>query len=61
MSQCKACGASLKWIRTEKGKQMPVDAKPITVITELGKTIRAYTPHWSQCPGAEHFRKGDAA
>lgn len=57
MSQCKACGAEIKWIRTERGKQMPVDIKPITVITELGKTIRAYTPHWASCHGAEMFRK----
>ncbi|MBI1926937.1 hypothetical protein HYR99_22170 [Candidatus Poribacteria bacterium] len=57
MATCKACNAEIKWIRTEKGKQMPVDAKPITVITELGKTIRAYVPHWASCPGAETFRK----
>lgn len=60
MSQCKACQAEIKFIRTEKGRQMPVDIKPITVITELGKTIRAYVPHWANCPKAETFRKGAA-
>lgn len=57
MAQCKACNAEIKFIRTEKGRQMPVDVKPITVITELGKTIRAYQPHWASCPGADQFKK----
>lgn len=61
MAKCKACQQDIRFIRTEKGRQMPVDAKPITVITELGKTIRAYTPHWSTCPAAETFRKGGNA
>jgi hypothetical protein len=60
-ARCKACLQAIKFIRTENGKQMPVNLPAITVITELGKTIRAYVPHWSNCPGAETKRKGDAA
>jgi hypothetical protein len=40
----------------ENGRQMPVDTKPIAVITALGKTIRAFVPHWSNCPTADRFR-----
>ena len=57
MANCKACGAEIKFIRTENGRQMPVDIKPITVITSLGKTIKAWTPHWASCPKAEKFRR----
>ena len=37
MPQCKACDAEIRFIRTEQGRKMPVDAKPITGITSLGK------------------------
>lgn len=59
MAQCKACHAEIKWIRTAKNqRQMPVDLPAITVITENGQVIKAYTPHWPNCSGAETFRKG---
>ena len=62
MTRCKACNAPIKWIRTERGKQMPVNAKPLWVIAALGKTIQAFVPHWATCPGAEGFRpKRDGA
>ena len=57
MVHCKACEAEIKFIRTEKGRNMPVDTKPITVITSLGKTIKGFIPHWANCPGANQFRK----
>ncbi len=57
MPRCKSCDAEIRFIRTEKGRAMPVDIKPITVITSLGKTIKAFTPHWGDCPGGEHFKK----
>ena len=39
MPRCKSCHAEIKFIRTEKGRVMPVDIKPVTVITSFGKTI----------------------
>ena len=57
MPRCRPCSKPIKFIRTEKGRQMPVDIKPITVITSLGKTIRAFTPHWGNCEGGERFKK----
>jgi hypothetical protein len=32
---CRACGAPLRFIKTDKGKTMPVDAKPIKFIPEV--------------------------
>ena len=57
MPRCKSCDAEIKFIRTEKGRAMPVDIKAITVITSLGKTIKAFTPHWVSCSDASKHRR----
>ncbi len=31
MSECRDCGAELKFIRTAQGKLLPCEAKPVTV------------------------------
>ena len=54
---CKKCKAKIRWIRTEKGKWMPVDPKEITIITIEGETKKGYIPHWATCPNADEFRK----
>lgn len=49
MSYCKYCGAQIDWIRTTKGRHMPVEYWPVLVmpdrgdevfITDEGETIR---------------------
>lgn len=57
MATCRTCQAEIKFIRTEKGRQMPCEPKPVTVITSLGKTIKAFVPHWGNCSGATNHRK----
>ena len=42
MPRCESCDAEIKFIRTAKSRNMPVDIKPITVITSLSKTIKAW-------------------
>jgi len=59
MPRCKSCKAEIRFIRTEKGRMMPIEPKSITVITTLGKTIKAFVPHWTSCPGADAHRKRD--
>lgn len=54
---CKKCKAEIRWIKTEKGKWMPVDPKEITLISIEGKIIKGYMPHWATCPNADYFRK----
>lgn len=49
MATCKRCQSEINFIRTEKGLWMPVEPKSITVITSLGKTIKAFVPHWGNC------------
>ena len=46
-STCKGCGAQIYWVRTPKGKNMPVDPDG--------------TPHWSTCPKASAFKKAKAS
>ena len=40
---CKACGRSIVWIRTIKGKPMPCDAEPIPYM-ETPKGKRKLSP-----------------
>lgn len=39
MGRCRACGAAVAWVRTARGRWMPVDARPYYVVREL--------PEWS--------------
>lgn len=32
MSKCKVCGAEIKWIKTRKGKLMPVNVPPLEIV-----------------------------
>lgn len=32
MAKCKLCGAEITWIRTRKGKLMPVNVAPVNVV-----------------------------
>ena len=51
MARCKACGASIVWIATQAGKNMPCNAEQVTywkdtrgkdtIITPNGETARA--------------------
>lgn len=75
MPKCKACGKEIKFIETENGKKMPVDAEEVTIISKDGQVyngeklaiihvgngeIKAgHIPHWSTCSSPDQFRKGD--
>lgn len=51
MAKCKSCGASIVWIATQAGKNMPCNAEQVTywkdakgkttIITPNGETVRA--------------------
>ena len=41
-SRCRGCQAQIFWIKTEAGKNMPLDPDGI--------------PHWATCPKADQFR-----
>ena len=54
---CRGCRKNIKWIKTKKGKDMPVDPAEVTIVTEDGETKRGFIPHWATCPKANTFRK----
>ena len=60
-AKCKKCGADIRFIRTKNGKNMPVDDKLVTIITEQGKIFKGYVPHFVTCPYANEFRKKNPA
>ena len=55
-SCCRGCGVYIEWIKTENGKNMPVDPAEITIITAKGKVVKGFIPHWATCSDAEDFR-----
>ena len=62
-SKCKGCGAKIKWIRTESGASMPLNAKPGRYYRKARTTPlnyfseEGYQPHFVSCPDAKKFRR----
>lgn len=64
MSECKGCGAEIKWVRMRSGKKMPIDLPGLKVVVLDGDKHEAevrtgYTSHFATCPHAKLFRKED--
>jgi len=60
MKTCKGCGAEIRWIKTEAGKAMPLDANPRNFYVEYDgkwRMLRGYEPHWGSCEEAKRFKK----
>lgn len=69
MSTCKSCGARIAWVRTENGKNMPVDAEPerrVVVVVravgpdlpdeEVARVVDTFKSHFATCPNADRHR-----
>ena len=57
MSQCKSCGKAIVWLKTERGKNIPVDADSVS-----DKEAKIFDPdtmvsHFATCPDADRFRR----
>lgn len=55
-SQCGSCGAAVKWVKTAKGKNMPVNASS----WEEGDTLfdsKKHRSHFATCPQAAKHRR----
>lgn len=65
MSQCKSCGAEIKWIKTLAGKNHPIDAKPekrwVYTYPEDPKQAagwsleETHTSHFATCPDGKQW------
>ena len=56
ISKCRSCHAYIVWMKTEAGKNMPVDADSV----DEGDTLfnpKEHVSHFSTCPNASQHRK----
>lgn len=65
---CKSCGAPVIWGKTEQGRAIPLDAKPLkrfvavtTGTPPLMKLLDTYATHFFTCPEAKKHRKARQA
>lgn len=69
--RCRTCGAPIIWVKSEKGKNMPLDAKPEKRVvinpawggepspmdgSFTGFVQATYVSHYSTCPQAQSWR-----
>jgi len=60
VANCKSCGAEIVWVKTNAGKNHPVNAEPekrIILLDGGAQVMDAYTSHFATCPDADKFRK----
>lgn len=57
ISKCRSCGADIVWMKTKKGKNIPVDYDhtndPETTVFDPD----TMTTHFETCPDADKFRR----
>lgn len=71
-SVCKACKASIRWVKTHTGKNMPIDLAPdprgrvqiveggavvLRLLQSPDPNLPRFTAHWTTCPETAAFRK----
>ena len=54
---CKACGAPIHFVESRKGRLIPCNDRKISIVTVMGDVVSGWESHFSNCPGAETFRK----
>jgi hypothetical protein len=59
---CKSCGATIRFVSTEFGNTMPIDAEPFRAVLVdthgIGRVVTVHRPHFETCPDATKHRKG---
>ena len=59
MSKCRGCGAEIVWARTDRGRDIPLDAKPekrFELSHGHATLMDTYVSHFVTCPKAKEFR-----
>lgn len=49
--QCRRCGRTVRWLRTARGRPMPVEIARRVVTTEEGTTHSGFEAHMAYCSG----------
>lgn len=70
--RCRSCGAPVRWVPTEAGRSMPLDAEPsdrgnvelragVAVVVDPDQPTLTgeprYVAHFSTCPDADRWRR----
>ncbi len=53
---CRGCGAAIYWIRTRRGKLMPVDTRGAGGLEPMRDRDGHGVSHFATCPKADHYR-----
>jgi len=53
---CFGCGEPIGFVKSIKGKMVPVNPELITLITENGYFNKGYVPHYMTCSNNEDFK-----
>lgn len=53
---CRGCKATIQFITTPTGAQMPCGTRRVSVVTAEGNVVQGFTPHWAECPAARKFK-----
>lgn len=56
ISECRSCGASIVWLKTEAGKNMPVDADTVDEGDEEFDNDK-HVSHFATCPNSDKHRR----
>lgn len=72
VARCRSCGAAVRWVKTEHGKRMPLDAAPaapdarglFVIRDDTAIAVPAlafpdepnYVSHFATCPDADEWR-----
>ena len=55
MPKCRSCNAEIVWLKSKKGKNIPVDAETYHGETEFDS--KKHRAHFATCSDAEKYRK----
>lgn len=53
---CRSCGAQIVWFKTDKGKNIPIDAHTVEPGDEQ-LDLKRHAAHFSTCPFAKEHRR----
>lgn len=56
-AKCRSCSEYIVWVKTEAGKNMPVDADSFDEGDELVYDHSKHISHFATCPNADQHRK----
>ena len=57
ISRCRSCGAEIVWMKTDLGKNIPVDADDVVDPEATVFDPDTMTSHFATCPDANKWRK----